>query len=235
MENLIKNFTTSERNCYYILLRLEAEMLKMSLREFSEYSNYSTATVKRMLAKLGFNTFDDYKDAYLQTEPESTVLNSDIEQSVVDIIHNFDQDVILSICQKILKAKKVYVVGIGLASSLATDFSLHLSNYHDNVTNIDLTLRDTLYHDPMQNNSKNLIIYFSYSGHTHEIDDIMHFQQNKNFQILLTCNPTSRSSKYCDMFVCTNTYHLDNHLHSYLPLYVLHHKILISLGLLPKP
>ncbi len=214
------SLTYSEKICLGKIEAADTKILAMTLEELSDYCQVSTATINRTLKKIGYKNIKEFKQNL------STKVTADLsayDHRLIEIINTDIRD----ISEDIKSSKYIYVVGFGTTSSLANDFVYHLRSL--NIRAEALTDSDMLKYVSLDNNDKQLIIYFSYSGADLDMQKLAVASKHKIKQLLITCTTNSILSYSCDMHICSNTADIDGGLNSRAPLYIYQGKIVEQL------
>lgn len=188
--SIYENLTISEKKCYNAIENLGPELKTYSITKFCNENFVSTATVNRLIKKLGFTNFKNFKESLeyypIELNSVATIINFFIEK-----IPNL---MVEQIANKINNTQKIYIVSFGLSSSIGAEFSNNLNILGFNSISI---LEDEILFSALNHCKKNdVIIYISQMGN--DINMLITAEKYKNnfHQILISCNKEAKLSHH---------------------------------------
>ena len=194
----LSKLTNKELEAYQFLNTHQQQVSYMSLRDIANQTHISTATILRLITKLGYNSFQEYKFSLKQ---ESTVdLSYDLSEIINALRHledDYYEEKLYEIAGLLKESKAVIFHGIGGSASIAAYGARKLA---------EAGLFAFSSSDPFFLNSSMLKqradIYLSISGNTKEILDLATLvskdKDNGQFSIAITANLSSEIAKLCD-------------------------------------
>ncbi|PPA70319.1 MurR/RpiR family transcriptional regulator [Jeotgalibacillus proteolyticus] len=166
--NSLANLTPTEKQVLYYIDQHTDEASGLSLTEIAKVNNVSTTTVVRMSHKLGLDGFSELKYLLRKKDYTNALLNSSpIELYKEEFITAFDTiqpHELERLSEKIYRAKRVIVVGVGLSKMMAEYFSklLMQTNKQTHYT-YESHMIDLL---PNMVKPEDLVFFISSSGET---------------------------------------------------------------------
>ncbi len=203
-------FSLKEQKIANYILENAKFIENMNITIFAKNCNVSTATVTRFCKKIDCQTFANLKinlsSTYL-TVPTSSNKNNPLLK-----VHSFYKDIInitkhiinindLKILyNKIKKAKRIYIYGLGSSGLTGTEFMLRLlrMGFHcQAITDSHLMIINSSIL-----NENDLVIAFSLSGETVDVINAVKLaRKNKCFVTSITSFPTSTLAQNSDFFI----------------------------------
>lgn len=194
----------------------------LSISTLAENSGVSEASITRFCHNLGLSGYNDFKLALAKSDyvtdlgdpsnsPE-TITAEDTMSSVFQKLHDsnilslnetlelLDEQNVSKAVDLLSEADRVFCFGQGGSMvmameawarfSTATSRFIHIEDSHMQAMNIALAT------------SKDVILFFSYSGSTKDMEDIMNIAKNRNIpMILVTHFPKSRAAEFADVIL----------------------------------
>lgn len=196
----IASLNDTETNIYqYVIKNLES-VLNMSVRELSEKTFVSTATIIRFCRKLECNGFVEFKTKLKLFHEGAMLPNVDDEVDVLLDFFNYSRSDdfkrrIETFVKYIQEAKTICFVGIGTSGVLGE----YGARYFSNVGYFSWSISDPYYPPLIDYNNTHLLIVLSESGETREIIDQISIYQSQNTKVLaITNKPDSTIDKMAD-------------------------------------
>lgn len=194
----------------YVLKNID-KIEHMSIREFAEKTNVSTATILRFCKKSGFSNFSNFKNLLKQHNTITNNLSISDNFYFEDIKRFFDNyhmstipKKITTIAEIINKMQIVHCVGVGNSGFVSMYASRILSQL--NVTSIAIT--EPYFSIPRMKDSQGLAIVFSVSGETNDTLILCERLKQANYLIcsITNCSNThlARVSDYIIDYKVTN-------------------------------
>ena len=192
----------------------------LSISSMAEYSGVSEASITRFCRSLGLSGYNDLKlelakAAYVPDmgeplESPDTITSEDTMSSIFNKLHAsnilslnetmdlLDENEISRAVDLISAADRVFCFGQGGSMvmameawarfSTATSRFVHVEDSHMQVMNIALA------------SEKDVILFFSYSGSTKDMEDVMRIAKKRGVSvILITHFPKSRATQFADV------------------------------------
>lgn len=232
--SLVKNFqlfgnslTELERDCFQQLLAFQDLNPRLTISSLAETLNVSTTTIFRMVKKLNYKTFMEFRYDLLYQRHENYHYHAQ-EESVCDLMEqeirntfemlrhvNCDEAV-----KKIIQAKNVLICASGMNNYVAKILAVKLSLY--GIRTIYPDDQWFLYLEANNLTKDDFVIVLSRAGTTERIVDVMKNVKVCGCQILLiTETKTSPMSQLADYVInvtlCEDEGHnLDSRLHIHL-------------------
>lgn len=232
--SLIKNFqeygnhlTELEVECFHKLLSFQDLQPKLTISSLSEALNVSTTTIFRMVKKLNYKTFMDFRydllyhrrDEYEYTSKCDNVCDT-IEKEIKDTMSMLRHLDIGKAIESIVQAKNVLVCSSGMNKYVAKILAVKLSLF--GIRTIYPDDNWFLYLEANHLTSEDFVIVISRGGETKDIIDVMKTAKMNGCQILLISEKiNSTMSKLSDYTVNVSVskdegYDIDSRLHMHL-------------------
>ena len=214
------SLTRSSRKLADYILANPHDSQYMSISSLAESSGVSEASITRFCRSLGLSGYNSLKLALAKAayvtdigDPSDTPENITSEDTLGSIFHKLydanilslnetmellDEEEISKAVDLISAANRVFCLGHGGSMvmameawarfSTATSHFVHVEDSHMQVMNIALAT------------DKDVILFFSYSGSTKDMEDIMRIAKERRVSvILITHFPNSRATEYADV------------------------------------
>lgn len=214
------SFTRSGKKLADYIFNHSSDAQYLSISTLAEESGVSEATITRFCHGLGLSGYNDFKLALAKTsyvtdlgEPLSSPQTITSEDSLGSIIHKvyasnvisinetmnlIDEAILEQAIDLIAAAERVYCFGHGGSMVMAKEawarFStasskfIHIEDSHMQAIAASLTT------------SKDVILFFSYSGSTKDMEDIMIIAHERKVPIILITHfPKSRGTEFADV------------------------------------
>ncbi|MBS6041482.1 MAG: MurR/RpiR family transcriptional regulator [Clostridium baratii] len=212
----MEGFTESEKKIGKYILSNKNEVINLSAQELSEKVSVSAAGVVRFAKKIGFKGFIALKVELAKENDEEIVEFSGmiseeddtktmIKKAIKSNINTLEQtyklinmNVIEEAINTIVKAKKIYIYGIGASGLVALDFQYKLLRIkkdviYNNDSHIQLSTASHI-------ESDDVAIGISYSGETKEINVAINEAKTNGAKVIaITRYNNSTLSKISDM------------------------------------
>lgn len=192
----------------------------LSISNLAEYSGVSEATITRFCHSLGLSGYNDLKLALAKAsyvtdmgdplESSDTITSEDSMDSIFKKLHAanilslnetmelLDENEISRAVDLLSSADRVFCFGQGGSMvmameawarfSTATSRFVHIEDSHMQVMNISLA------------SEKDVILFFSYSGSTKDMEDIMRIAKKQHVSVILVTHyPESRATEFADV------------------------------------
>lgn len=194
----LSKLTNKEREAYQFLNTHQQLISYMSLRDIAKQTHISTATILRLITKMGYKSFQEYKFSLKQDE--SVDLSYDLTEIIKALKHledDYYEEKLYEIAGLLKETNAVIFHGIGGSATIAAYGARKLA---------ETGLFSFSSSDPFFINASMLKqradIFLSISGNTKEILDLATLvskgQENGSFTIAITANLSSELAKLCD-------------------------------------
>lgn len=194
----LSKLTNKEREAYQFLNTHQQLISYMSLRDIAKQTHISTATILRLITKMGYKSFQEYKFSLKQDE--SVDLSYDLIEIIKALKHledDYYEEKLYEIAGLLKETNAVIFHGIGGSAPIAAYGARKLA---------ETGLFSFSSSDPFFINASMLKqradIFLSISGNTKEILDLATLvskgQENDSFSIAITANLSSELAKLCD-------------------------------------
>ena len=194
----LSKLTNKELEAYQYLSTHRDQVSYMSLRDVAHQTHISTATILRLITKLGYKSFQEYKFS-LKQEP-SVELSYDLTEIINALKHledDYYEEKLYEIAGLLKEANAVIFHGIGASASIAAYGARKLA---------EAELFAFSSSDPFFINAsmvkQRADIFLSLSGNTKEILDLATLvskdKENGQSSIAITANLSSELAKLCD-------------------------------------
>lgn len=205
-------FSPKEQKIADYILQNAKSIENMNINIFAKNCNVSTATVTRFCHKLDLGSFANLKislgsitlSSYLDTYKNDPLAK--VHSFYKDIMNSTNQIVNMKhlkiLYNKIKKAKRIYIYGLGSSGLTGTEFMLRLirMGFHcQSITDSHLMIINSSIL-----NENDLVIAISCSGETLDVVNAVKLaRKNKCFVASITSFPNSTLSLNSDFFVIT--------------------------------
>lgn len=196
--------------------------LYLSISALSEKSGVSEASITRFCRNLGLSGYNAFKLALAKSEQVSdlgdptdtpeTIRSEDSMQNIFQKLYSsniialtetlelLDEDTLERAADLLAGADRVYCLGQGGSMvmameawarfSTATSRFVHIEDTHMQIIHISLATE------------RDIILFFSYSGSTKDMEDVMSLAKQRNVPIILITHfPRSRAAEFADVIL----------------------------------
>ncbi|MEG3014456.1 MAG: MurR/RpiR family transcriptional regulator, partial [Cetobacterium sp.] len=200
-------FSIKEKIIADYILNFKNSINNISITELAKAIGTSSSTLTRFSKKINCESFVDMKMKL--NSNNSNLAHKKANDSLFSAVYNYysevieksnellDKKLILKIVQKILKAKKIYIYGVGSSGLTAQEFMQRLLRMGFNVSSISdshmMIINSAIV------SSEDLVIGISISGETKEVVNALRIcQKNKAKIIAVTSFSKSSITKYAN-------------------------------------
>lgn len=194
----LSKLTNKEREAYQFFNTHQQLISYMSLRDIAKQTHISTATILRLITKMGYKSFQEYK--FSLKEDESVDLSYDLTEIIKALKHledDYYEEKLYEIAGLLKETNAVIFHGIGGSAPIAAYGARKLA---------ETGLFSFSSSDPFFINASMIKqradIFLSISGNTKEILDLAALvskgQENGSFSIAITANLSSELARLCD-------------------------------------
>lgn len=190
------NMLSEKEKYYYQQIEYHSsEIPLLSIIELSEKIYTSPASLSRLVKKLGYKNYKDFKNSFI-THPIKQSDNS-MHNHVYYLFENIPEIIEYSVADYIDKAASIYIVAFGNSKGVAQELALTLSS----KGKIVFKIFDSDFVAQVMSNikSEDIVIYISYGGNDIYMQKLAISLKNKYKQILITStmnNPLSLSMSF---------------------------------------
>lgn len=175
-----ERLSEAERGVIDFILKFE-KIEELKLKNIKEVLYVSNATIIRACKKLNYATFSELKAAFVQSREERqrsypvasnfVRVLEDIKKDTLTTLELIDENNVDQICNCLINARRIFCVGTGSSSQVATEFNrkLKLSGLWTN----DYSDKFLIECIPQMSTDQDVVIVFSLSGQVDEINETM--------------------------------------------------------------
>ncbi|PTM59524.1 MurR/RpiR family transcriptional regulator [Desmospora activa] len=209
-ESLLQMSDTERHLLDYIVANIE-RIPRLSIVTLSEEAAVSTATIVRLMKKIGYEGYTEFKHHVRENlkERQSVTITADIDTQIKEAVHKNEQEVVRTIqmidirtveeaIRQLRKAEKIYVFARGFSEMIATEMTVKLQllgkncEIHNDPNIIKVKARKLAEGD--------LVVFISLSGETEELVEAAGALKVKGITTLsLTTKTTSRLARLSDI------------------------------------
>lgn len=185
----------------YIIKRfiiLKPEWEEMTQQKLADLCNASTASIHRMLKKLGFSGFSEFKYYMIQAKDSELLVNNDTnyDEFIIDVVKKTldlnSSSVFEEVYESLSKAKTIYGFGTGTEQKQTIkDFSNSLMYYDRPVILLDTMTDINLMGLKME--AGDVVLVVSLSGNTPEVTEIIELLKLKGIIFISITNNTKNA------------------------------------------
>lgn len=196
---------------HHILLFLDKEFLSLpnlNITTIANYSNSSTTSINRLVKKLNFKDYQDFK-YFLKSRKDIPSTNSITEKSKLEInIFNFfttfDFNILRELNNKIKSHDTIYLIAVGQSTSIAEYLTKHFVQLGKNIILVTESHLINTLHTYIHKNS--LVIFISSSGNTNSLlIEAEILNKNRVHTYAITNNIDSKLQKFINKTITIPT------------------------------
>nr|WP_242596448.1 MurR/RpiR family transcriptional regulator [Enterococcus ureasiticus] len=190
-----ERLSETEREVINFILKFE-DIEELKLRYIKDALYISNATVIRACKKLNYDTFSELKAAFIQSREEKQSMYpvesnfshelDCIKKDTLTTLELVDEKDIDQICNCLINARRIFCVGTGSSSKVASEFNYKLKSI--NLWTNDFSDRLLIERIPQISTVQDVIVIFSLSGEAEEIDEIMIKAKSNRTKIITVTN-----------------------------------------------
>lgn len=180
--------TDKEKTIASFLLEHQSKIKEYTITTISKETETSNATVSRLMTKLGYSSFGDFKamvtreESVEETESDTVSKISHYYKQIIGASHELIDSTQLSECVNAIQtARQVMICGIGNSGLSATELKYRLTRmgiYADSLTDPHMALMRT-----SLLNEEDILIVLSHTGQTKAVLDACRLAKEKNIPI----------------------------------------------------
>lgn len=203
---VIQQFTDSELSVYKYIVDNFDKIPHLTIRELSEETFCSTATILRFCNKLGFEKYSAFKDKL--REESKNISSTPPGEDSSEIYSYFNrantssfEDIIAKFADKVKSSEKIFFIGLGSSGSLAR----YAARYYSNLGMFAVGLEDQFYPISKKMGDKATVIALSVSGETKGLVEFLERLKKSGCNILsITNRADSTIARMSDMNIAYN-------------------------------
>ncbi|AUS68798.1 MurR/RpiR family transcriptional regulator [Lactococcus lactis] len=196
------SLTPTEKAIYNYLQDHIKEIPSSSIRQISAGSYAGTASVMRLIHKMNYKSFNDFKNFVKQTQKDNEPSSDFFNSLSIDIYPSNLLQKLEALTEMILHSENILFFGVGASGATATLATRYLANL--GVPGV-FSLQDASWPiaKQLQNVADTLVIILSVSGETSEVLEAMAgMRKNADTKIaVITANPSSEAALLSDLFI----------------------------------
>ncbi len=226
-EKHYKTLTKSEKICLDYMSKIGSRLMIISIHDLANETNISTATIQRLITKLGYTSFKDFKSSFA-IDNEEPIL-SDFDNHLIDLINNFNPALVIEFCDYIKKCSgHIYIFAFGATMGTAYDLIIGLKKlgYQASLISESDLFIPTVAEVYKPND---LIIYISFSGNNERLANVASILYNKVSQIYISANPRGTIGTYTQLNLTADFYTPNYEVRARAPLNIIVAKLLLHL------
>lgn len=199
----IADLNETELIIYHYVIKNMEKITKMSIRELSQDSYVSTATILRFCRKMGCEGYSEFKLKLKLFNEKTEIPGIDNEMDMIiqflelSKSKEFKEKIIQAVsCIK--NANNISFLGIGTSGVLGK----YGARFFSNIGYYSQYIDDPYYPAPINKIEHNVLIALSVSGETKEVIDQLKMYQSKHSTIItITNRPNSTIDKIADISI----------------------------------
>ncbi len=226
-EKHYNTLTKSEKHCLDYMSKLGSRLMIISIHNLADETNISTATIQRLITKLGYTSFKNFKSALVE-QTENQVL-SDFDSHLIELINNFDHSLVTKFCEYVkMCTGHIYVFAFGATMGTAYDLIIGLKKLGYQAS---LVSESDLFIPTVSEIYKpdDLIIYISFSGNNERLTNVASILQGSRVQLYISANPRGAIGAYTQLNLTADFYTPNYEVRARAPLNIIVAKLLLYL------
>lgn len=197
-----KSFSKMHKKIANYVLDNSDKVILMSIRQLSEESGVSEATIVRFVYRLGFDGYKDFQKSILESIKYSIttidrlsssenidyydLVKNQVNSDLSDISDTFsltDPDRVIDAAELIDNSKRIYVLGLRTSNLLAQYLTHYLMMMGFDIINIEATQMEP-YEQLHSMTENDLLIVFSFPRYSQRTIESTRLIYNKGFKII---------------------------------------------------
>ncbi|MFD2307091.1 MurR/RpiR family transcriptional regulator [Enterococcus termitis] len=176
---------------------------KLKMKDIKDKLYVSNATIIRACKKLNYATFNELKYAFVRSkngkkkehpiEADFFRIIDGIKKDTLTTLELVDEEEIDLICDCLLRARRIFCVGTGSSSQVASEFNRKLKLI-DLWTN-DYSDKFSIERIPQISTAQDVVVVFSLSGEVSEINEIMIRAKSNGTKVIAVTNMSPNQLK----------------------------------------
>lgn len=226
-EKHYKTLTKSEKICLDYMSKIGPRLMIISIHDLASETNISTATIQRLINKLGYSSFKEFKNSFA-VDSEKPLL-SDFDNHLIDLINNFNPALVNEFGDCIKNCSgHIYVFAFGATMGTAYDLIIGLKKLGYQAS---LVSESDLFIPTVGEIYKpdDIIIYTSFSGNNERLTNVASILHNKVTQIYISANPRGTIGTYTQLNLTADFYTPNYEVRARAPLNIIVAKLLLHL------
>ncbi len=197
-----EKLSEAEQEVIDFILKFE-DVGNLKLKDIKDKLYVSNATIIRACKKLNYATFNELKYAFVRSAKEKKsdypievdflqILDG-IKKDTLTTLELVDEDEIDLICDCLLQSRRIFCVGTGSSSQVASEFNRKLKLI-DLWTN-DYSDKFSIERIPQISTAQDVVVVFSLSGEVSEINEIMIRAKSNGTKVIAVTNMSTNQLK----------------------------------------
>lgn len=180
----MEKLTRGEQHCILVIEKIGFQITTMSINEISQVTNYSPATINRLVKKLGFKNIIEYKQ-YVSSKYQSNLDLSDFSKQLSSL-YNIKYDIeFLELSKQVENASIIHIIAKEISRGPAYELAIALDDKGYSVM-LHEKCKMLVFNATKVIKKKDILIIISYSGVDEEINTIAQQVKNHTFTALFT-------------------------------------------------
>lgn len=226
-EKHYNTLTKSEKHCLDYMSKLGSRLMIISIHDLADETNISTATIQRLISKLGYKSFKNFKSSLI-AQTEAPIL-SDFDNHLIELINNFDHSLVEQFCEYVKNCSgHIYVFAFGATMGTAYDLIIGLKKLGYQAS---LVSESDLFIPTVGEIYKpdDLIVYISFSGNNERLSNVASILNKSITQIYISANPRGTIGAYTQLNLTADFYTPNYEVRARAPLNIIIAKLLLYL------
>lgn len=197
-----EKLSEAEQEVIDFILKFE-DVGNLKLKDIKDKLYVSNATIIRACKKLNYATFNELKYAFVRSakekksdypiEADFLQILDGIKKDTLTTLEIVDEDEIDLICDCLLQSRRIFCVGTGSSSQVASEFNRKLKLI-DLWTN-DYSDKFSIERIPQISTAQDVVVVFSLSGEVSEINEIMIRAKSNGTKVIAVTNMSTNQLK----------------------------------------
>lgn len=197
-----EKLSEAEQEVIDFILKFE-DIGNLKLKDIKDKLYVSNATVIRACKKLNYATFNELKYAFVRSmkeEKDKLPIEADflqilegIKKDMLTTLELVDEKELDLICDCLLQSRRIFCVGTGSSSQVASEFNRKLKLI-DLWTN-DYSDKFSIERIPQISTDQDVVVVFSLSGEVSEINEIMMRAESNGTKVIAVTNISANQLK----------------------------------------
>ena len=217
INNLYKGFSKGQKKIADYITDNYDKAAFMTAANLSETVGVSCSTVVRFAVELGYDGYPELQDALQRmvrtkltsvqrmevtsnrigdADILSTILNYDISK-IKQTLEDIDKDAFDSAIETILKAKKIYIIGVRSSSALAQFLYFYLNLIFDNVIFVNATSMSEMFEQLLRIDENDCLVAISFPRYSSRTIKAVQYSKNNHAKVVaITDSENSPLNEY---------------------------------------
>ncbi len=200
-KNLYNSLNEKEKYYFQQIEYYSAEIPAMSITDLSEKIYTSPASLSRLVKKLGYDSFKDFKMSFATKNIQQ--YNGTLRTHMNQILDTYPYIIDNCVIDLVKDAKKIYIIAFGNTSGIGHELGVTMMKLGYIVHRVFDS--DFMYDIKHNINNDDLLIYISHDGMDVDMQMYaLHFK-NTNKQLLITSNSNSKLASHVSLIINSHT------------------------------